>query len=152
MMARLRSVGITGMANLAACILIAWLVLFYQGCASSNPKVKNAEGVAVGCASVLAIQLGQQLKPAFLTALAGVVSGDGLKVDTVKLKAIAKPLLTPSLRCAFDAAVAYFLAPVPETPGVATSALSSSRPSALGAAWVQARQELGWGADGVDVQ
>lgn len=135
-----------GTAAMLAVLLLGAGMVGNAACANPEMRAKEAGSAALGCGLPIAVSLGQQLKPMFLEALAGAVSGDGLHWDKAKLKAIAAPLATPALRCAFDAAIAFLLAPTPAQPGAPQSAPFVIDPGALGSTWLAVRQDLAWGS------
>jgi len=127
-----------------ALVLVMLLAGPQLACGNSGARAKNAESAAVSCEAPLVVQTGLQLRTPFLESLTGAISGDGLHIDTAKLKAIAGSLLAPELRCAFDAAIAYLIKPPPAPPGAPAAAPMQVDPIALGAAWSKVRAELGW--------
>lgn len=73
------------------------------------------------------------------------ISGSGT-IDAAGLKADAAPLKTDLLRCAFDAAMAALVTPVPATPGAPASSARTADSAQVTAAWGAVRARLGWPA------
>jgi hypothetical protein len=128
----------------AVLVLVLGVAANQSACANPGARAEIAGHEAIGCGLPTAVSLALQLRPVFLEALTGAVSGDGLHVDRAKLKAIAAPLLTPALRCAFDSAIAFLLAPTPAQHDAPQAAPFVVDPGAMGSTWLAVRQELAW--------
>lgn len=110
---------------------------------TAGQRVKNGATAAIQCEMPQIVAFGLQAKPALEAAALGVLSGDGLHVDAAKLKAIAAPMVEPSLRCALNGVIAALLHPESRKSGTAMSA-SLRAPPELGPEWERVKTDLNW--------